>query len=38
MDYNKLTLVEQHFYSDGHGFNRNARFTIIERTKTKINK
>ena len=34
MDYNKLILVEQHFCSNSHDFNRNAKFTI-ERIKKK---
>ena len=30
MDYNKLKLVEQHFHTDGHDFNRDARFNILK--------
>ena len=31
MNYNKLTLMEQHFRSNSHNFNKDANFTIIER-------
>ena len=33
MDYNQLIFTEQHFYSNGHGFNRNTKFTIIKRNE-----
>ena len=32
MDYNKLILVQQ-LRSDGHNFNRDAKFSILERMK-----
>ena len=31
MDFSKLIFVKQHFHSNSHDFNRNVRFTIIER-------
>ncbi len=31
MDLNKLLLVEQHFYSNGHDFSKDSKFTIIKR-------
>ena len=36
-DQNNLVLIEQHFCSDGHDFERDAKFTSIERMKTYIN-
>ena len=35
LDYNKLILVERHFRANGHGFNRDVQFTIIERIGNK---
>ena len=29
-------FVEQHFYSNGHDFNRNSKYTIIERIKKNV--
>ena len=37
MDYIKLILVEQHFHSNHHNFNRDARLTIIERIEQVTN-
>ena len=37
MDHSKLIPVEQHFRSNDHDFNRDAKFTIIERIEKDIN-
>ena len=37
MDENNLILVKQHFRSNGHDFNKNAKLIIIERTEKYIN-
>ena len=38
MDYNKLILVEQHFYLNVHDFNWDTKFNILERIEKKLNK
>ena len=37
MDKNNLILVEQHFHSNSHDFNRDTKFTITERTEKDTN-
>ena len=37
MDLNNLRLVEQHFRSNGHVFNKDAKFTINKRSEKDIN-
>ena len=36
-DQKKLTLVEQHFRTNGHDFNRVVKFSIRERIEVDIN-
>ena len=37
MDQNTLILVELHFHTNSHNFNRDGKFTIIERIEIDTN-
>ena len=37
MDQNNLIEVEQHFHTNFHDFNRDTKFSIIERSEKDIN-
>ena len=37
LDQKNFILVEQHFHTNGHGFNNDAKFATIETSEKYIN-